>query len=88
MQHSIFLPPPSNGKITIKLKPKPEIIEDAVFKRNLEVEEKYGVDIDYRIFNGYSAGMDSVKGATASVMSGEEITTCLSAQAHIGALCS
>ncbi|NLZ37568.1 MAG: extracellular solute-binding protein [Clostridiales bacterium] len=65
-----------------------EIIEDAVFKRNLDVEDKYGIDIEYRIFNGYSAGMDSVKKAlTASVMSGGgDYDLLVGSSSYIGAL--
>ena len=65
-----------------------EIIEDAVFGRNLEVEEKYGVDIEYRIFNGYSAGMDSVKKAlTASVLSGGgDYDLLVGSSSYVGAL--
>lgn len=48
-----------------------EIINDAVYKRNLTVEERFNVKLDYKVFNGYTAGMADVKNAlSGSVMSG------------------
>lgn len=38
-----------------------EVVDDAVYARNTAVEERFNVKLDYRIFNGYSAGLDSVK---------------------------
>ena len=48
-----------------------EVINDAVHQRNLTVEERFGVALDYQVFNGYGAGMADVKTAlSGSVMSG------------------
>lgn len=47
-------------------------LDDAVYKRNLAVEERFGVDLDYVVFNGYSAGMAATKEAlTATMVSGD-----------------
>lgn len=35
-----------------------DAINDAVFKRNRSVEERYNVTFDYQVLNGYMAGMD------------------------------
>lgn len=48
-----------------------EVIDDAVYQRNLTVEERFGVSLEYQVFNGYTAGMTDVKTAlSGSVMSG------------------
>ena len=48
-----------------------EVINDAVYARNLTVEERFNVKLDYQVYNGYTAGMADVKNAlSGSVMSG------------------
>lgn len=48
-----------------------EVMNDAVFERNLTVEDRFDVKLQYRLFNGYTAGMADVKNAlSGSVMSG------------------
>ncbi len=48
-----------------------DIVNDAVYSRNLAVEEKYNVKLNYSVFNGNMGGMDSVHTALAgTVMSG------------------
>ncbi len=48
-----------------------EVMDDAVYERNLAVEDRFGVKLNYQVFNGYTAGMDAVKTAlSGSVMSG------------------
>ena len=48
-----------------------EVLSDAVYARNVTVEERFDVKLDYQIFNGYTAGMTDVKTAlSGSVMSG------------------
>lgn len=48
-----------------------DIIDDAVYKRNRDVEERFGLVLNYIPFNGYSAGMSKVKTALSeSVYSG------------------
>ena len=48
-----------------------DAINDAVFERNRSVEERYNVNLDYQVLNGYMAGMESVRAAlTGSVMAG------------------
>jgi hypothetical protein len=48
-----------------------DIIDDAVYKRNRDVEERFNVKLNYVSFNGYMAGMDAVKTALSeAVLSG------------------
>lgn len=48
-----------------------DIVDDAVFRRNSEIEERFGVKLDYLIKPGYSAGTAEIsKLCTGSVMSG------------------
>ena len=48
-----------------------EPIDDAVFNRNRAVEERYNVNLDYQVYNGYNAGKEAVRTAiTGSVMGG------------------
>lgn len=48
-----------------------DIVNDAVYTRNKTVEERFNCKINYRIYNGYMAGMSDVKNAiTGSVMGG------------------
>ena len=48
-----------------------EVINDAVYARNLAVEERFNIGLDYQVYNGYTAGMADVKTAlSGSVMSG------------------
>lgn len=48
-----------------------DVLNDAVYDRNRTVEERFNTDLCYDCFNGYSAGMSSVKTAlTESVLSG------------------
>jgi len=47
------------------------VMDDAVYARNLAVEERFKVDIEHALMNGYTAGMSQVKAAlSGSVMSG------------------
>ena len=48
-----------------------EVIDDAVYKRNLAVEERFDIKLKYNVYNGYYAGLGSVKTAlSGSVLSG------------------
>ncbi|MBQ7719112.1 MAG: hypothetical protein IJT56_00890 [Clostridia bacterium] len=48
-----------------------DIVDDAVFRRNSEIEERFGVKLDYLTKPGYSAGTAEIsKLCTGSVMSG------------------
>ncbi len=48
-----------------------DVIDDAVYVRNTALEERFHVELNYRIYNGYRAGMPEVKTALmGSVMSG------------------
>lgn len=48
-----------------------DIVNDSVYTRNKTVEERFNCKINYRIYNGYMAGMSDVKSAiTGSVMGG------------------
>ena len=48
-----------------------EVVNDAVYNRNRIIEENYNIKLNYRVFNGYMAGMDSVHTAlSGSVMGG------------------
>ena len=48
-----------------------DVVNDAVYERNMMTEEKYNVKLNYILFDGNMAGMDSVHTALAgSVMSG------------------
>ncbi len=47
-------------------------VDDAVYQRNMAVEERFNVNLVYYMMNGYYAGMSDVKGALSeSVMSGD-----------------
>lgn len=49
-----------------------DLIDDAVYYRNMSVEQRFGVKLVYDRFDGYSAGMSSVKEAlSGSVLSGD-----------------
>ncbi|MCR5264379.1 MAG: hypothetical protein K6D94_10920 [Clostridiales bacterium] len=49
-----------------------DLIDDAVYYRNMNVEQRFGVKLVYDRFDGYSAGMSSVKEAlSGSVLSGD-----------------
>ncbi|MCL2517352.1 MAG: extracellular solute-binding protein [Oscillospiraceae bacterium] len=37
-----------------------DIINDSVYARNRAVEELYNINLNYQVYNGYNAGMDSV----------------------------
>ena len=48
-----------------------DTINDATFARNRAVEERYHINLDYQVYNGYSAGAEAVRTAlTGSVMGG------------------
>ncbi len=48
-----------------------DVVDDAIYNRNLTVEERFGVVLEYDVKNGYMAGMADVKTAlSGSVMSG------------------
>lgn len=48
-----------------------DIVEDAVYKRNRDVEERFNVTLEYIVKNGYTAGMPDVSAAlSGSVMGG------------------
>ena len=48
-----------------------DIVDDAVYSRNMMTEEKYNVKLNYILFDGNMAGMDSVHTALAgSIMGG------------------
>ena len=48
-----------------------DAIDDAVYERNRAVEERYNVNLDYQVYNGYGAGKEAVRAAlTGSVMGG------------------
>lgn len=51
-----------------------ETLNDAVFTRNLETEERFGVNLNYEIMNGYSAGITLVTiKLRESVMGGDSV---------------
>ena len=48
-----------------------DVVNDAVYERNRLLEENYNIKLNYRIFNGYTAGMADVSTAlSGSVMGG------------------
>ena len=48
-----------------------DVVSDAVYTRNTAVEDRFGVVLDYNVYNGYMAGMADVQNALrGSVMSG------------------
>ncbi len=48
-----------------------DVVNDAVYERNLKLEEQYDIALTYRVFNGYTAGMADVSTAlSGSVMGG------------------
>ncbi|MHB1153378.1 MAG: hypothetical protein ACYCWE_05975 [Eubacteriales bacterium] len=48
-----------------------DIVEDAVYARNRNVEERFNVKLDYVVKNGYGAGMSDISSAlSGSVMGG------------------
>ncbi len=47
-----------------------DIIEDAVYKRNREVSEDLNVNLNFMVFNGYTAGMDAVATALRGAVMG------------------
>jgi len=49
-----------------------DAVDDAVYARNMAVEERYNVTLDNIVCDGYSAGMETVRAAlTGSVMGGD-----------------
>lgn len=49
-----------------------DVLDDAVYARNIAVEEMFNIKLDYYIVNGYSAGMSIVADALkGSVMAGD-----------------
>ncbi|MBP3918871.1 MAG: extracellular solute-binding protein [Clostridia bacterium] len=48
-----------------------DIIDDIIFQRNKNVEERYNIKLEYQIKNGWNAGVEEVRTAlTGSVMGG------------------
>ena len=48
-----------------------DVVNDAVYDRNRTLEENYNIKLNYRVFNGYTAGMKDVSTAlSGSVMGG------------------
>ena len=48
-----------------------DVVNDAVYERNRTLEENYNIKLNYRVFNGYTAGMEDVTTAlSGSVMGG------------------
>ena len=47
-----------------------DVVDSAVYKRNLAVMEDYGVSLNYVIYNGYSGGVDAVRTALHGSVAG------------------
>lgn len=48
-----------------------DVVDDAIYSRNLTVEERFHATLEYDVYNGYMAGMSAVKTAlSGSVLSG------------------
>lgn len=48
-----------------------DVVNNAIYNRNRKVEEKFNIELNYIVYNGYGAGVDTVKSAIAgAVMSG------------------
>lgn len=48
-----------------------DVVDDAIYTRNLNVEERFDAVLEYDVYNGYMGGMDAVKTAlSGSVLSG------------------
>jgi ABC-type glycerol-3-phosphate transport system substrate-binding protein len=51
-----------------------EILNDAIFYRDRNIEEDYGVNLEYEVVNGYYAGKDNVrKKLHGSIMAGDAV---------------
>lgn len=57
-----------------------DVLKDAVYERNMAVEERFGVDLQYEVVNGYSAGTaivtDKLRG---SVQAGDAVYDLIAA---------